>query len=280
MLAGKPLRAGAADQLDHFFFLDDGHAEVVGLAFIGVEHQRRFRSQRAIGEELQSADTDPVIAEIAADAGLQRRIQPALIDLLDNAQVQAAAFAQDLQRDQARWLIKVVDHGEAASERERLRVLHHVGQLIRCRVRNAILHDIHRSLEQDAGGRAIVRAHDLAAFRIGGRVGDAGGGQGGGIGPAGVPALGAEEDWVARRDLVQIGPVGKGAVVPEVLRPALPGNPLAGGALPRPLGNAFDGERFAGRLKDVYRFQGEGLRLPVQVGVREAGQNRLAIQVD
>ena len=164
---GQATGAGAADIVDHFFFFDQCHAGIPVFAGVSFEHERGLWSQRPIRKQLQCADANPVIAKVAAQPGLERRVQPTLIDLFDDAQAQIAAFPQYLQRHQARRVVKVVNHGEAALQGMVLRSLHHIRQLFGCWRGHLIAHDIHGGLQQDARGRAPFIAHDLAACGVG-----------------------------------------------------------------------------------------------------------------
>ena len=95
-----------------------------------------------------------------------------------------------------------------------------------------------------------------------------------------MSALGRQIDGIVRRDRVQIGAGGEGAVIPQILRPALPGDPFASGRLLRANMDAFQRSGFAGQLEDIDRTHRFRLRLPMQMGIGEPGQHRLAVQVN
>ena len=157
-------------------------------------------------------------------------LQPGLIDLLDHAQSQLAAFAQNLQEPpKARRIVKIMDHGEAGAVRQRLRVQHHVRQLlatsggVRAFSTNSIA--VSSSMPPRLAGGI---AKDLPALGVGRVIADASRSQRGRIRPCRharswqtgtLDCCGA----TASRSALP----GKARSVPQILRPALAGNPFA-----------------------------------------------------
>jgi hypothetical protein len=92
---------------------DVGHAdtEVARLTLVGIDHQRSAWTERAIGEDLQRTDADPVIAKALAQTQFQRVIDPGIVDVLDDTEVQLTTLSQELKRAQAVRPVEIVKTG-------------------------------------------------------------------------------------------------------------------------------------------------------------------------
>jgi len=274
------MRAGSEHAPGHRLLVGNDDAPVVRLALVGRDHGRRARAERAIGEDLLPADADPVVAKAPADARLVEVLDPGVVDVLDHAQAQLPALAQALQGGQAVRPVEVVDARQAGAPQALLSLGHPAGQRFQRRARDQPGDGVHRRVFQQNAGRVACRiADEAAAGRVGRGGGDPGQAQGRAVGPGRVAALGLEIDGMARRDRIQIGGGGKGAIRPHILHPAAPGDPLAGRGAAGPLLHPAQGFLFARHFEQVDFLQGLGEPLEVQVGVGQAGQDIPPTQV-
>ena len=196
--------AGTTDQGLHFLALDDGDAQVARLAFIGSEHQRSARTERAVGENLLRAEAQPVIAKAAAQTAVQRGLNPFVVNLLGHAQRQFATLAQDLQSLKTLRAVKIVQASQSGGERLLLGRGHQCGQLSWRRLRQVGAHKIHCRLQQNACRLALGIALNSSAWRIGRTGVQPTATKRCAVHPGGMAAFCAQVDRIRRRNCVQI----------------------------------------------------------------------------
>ena len=74
----------------------DDDAAVVRLALVGIDHQRGARAERAVGEDLDAADAQPVVAEARAQTERDGVLLQRQRNGLAHAQAQFAALFEDV----------------------------------------------------------------------------------------------------------------------------------------------------------------------------------------
>ena len=271
------MAAGAGHGLPQLLRRHEGHAEVAGLVLVRGQHPRRARAQGAVGEELDAADPQHVVAEAGAQAGGDRLVQPTGGDRLADPESPLAALAQELPGPQGADAVEVVDPGQAAAPGDGQGGGHGVGHLFRRHLRQLVRHQAGGRLEEDPRGLAGPVADHGAAGGVLGAAGHARGGEGRGVRPRGMAALGGEEDGVVRSGAVQELARGQLAGAPAVVVPAVAEDPLAGrggGGL------VADGLQHVlqPRQVGVDAGQAEGEALEVEVGVHQARQHAGALE--
>ncbi len=176
------------------------HAEVVRLRVFEewLAHGGGSADQRAVGEQLERADAQAVVAEPRAQAGVAEGREHRPADHHRGAERVHRALAPQLVGSD---LVQRVDTGRVAGRNAGRNVavvagLQRVDQLVDGGLGNDSLHQGLRRLEQQAGRLAVAVADDLAALRGLGRAGDPGAAERLRVRDCEVPGAVDEEDRV------------------------------------------------------------------------------------
>ena len=97
----QPGGTGPAHQLHHLFRVRGADAGVIRLALIRLDHPRRARAECAVGENLDAADPQILVAEAPAQADRFRMVEQRNGQILHDAEVQLAALVQHLDARKA-----------------------------------------------------------------------------------------------------------------------------------------------------------------------------------
>jgi hypothetical protein len=160
-----------------------GAARVVEVA---LREPGGLAAERAIGIELDALDGEPLVAERAVQAQLERRVEQVREQVARDAHGEAAGLGEPQVRvELALGDLRIADRGDAAGEELRLRALelpHELGRLVAEVEVGAMVADLHaveprehvaRGVGQLAGELAVGIAEELASLRVGCVAGDA-----------------------------------------------------------------------------------------------------------
>jgi hypothetical protein len=174
----------------------------------------------------------------------------------------------------------VVRAGEADAGHPLQRLIQHRAAFLLGRLRQDFFHQPLGGIDQHAGRVAVGVAHDLAAGRIRGLVGDAGQRQRAGVGPAGVAVDALEPGRAIGDDAVEFLRGREAAQLPVLLVPAAPAHPRAARVRARVGLDPLQGLRQRGGAGQVELGQHLAQAEHVAVGVDQAGQHGAAMHVD
>ena len=223
---------GALAQLAHLLGADHGDAAVVRPG-VRLEHERGLRAERAVGEELEAADAQPVVAEAGAQAERERGVELVAGQAGADAQGELAGLAQPLERGPGLGAL----HGADADQAELVGAGDGAGDRGvvggRGRTADGLPHELGGALLEDAGRLAGVVAPDRAAGRGLGVAGDAGAAERGGVDPEGVVVVALERDRAVGDGGVEVGagwPAGPGVGVEPGAEQEVALHPMPGDA--------------------------------------------------
>ena len=274
-------RIGVADPRAHVLFGVLQQTEIARRVGVRLEEIRGAGAHRAVHETLEAADAHPVVARAAGAHGLGHGA-PAL-----DRQVQRRAHGEAagaLEALETRQSAPGSGHVRRGGNPKGCRVTEPTGErrigLLLSRVRNGPLDQAFRLVLEDAGGRAVAVAENLAARGGGGVARDPRGFQRRRVGEPLVPVEAIDPHRIVGSDRVDPGVPRQRRAAPQRVIPVATLDPFAG---PEPGGVFLDAAHELlrrGGVPQVDRGQLEPAADEMGVTVGEARRNESAAGVD
>ncbi|MCU0607291.1 MAG: hypothetical protein MUF78_07715 [Candidatus Edwardsbacteria bacterium] len=230
--AGDAAGGGCGDQRQEFIAVGGQHAARSAFA-IRLEQVRGLGAQRAVGEQLQPAELQPVVAQAGPDPQGYQGFQRLFPQVVHGAQPQLPFLVQRLQQHRCLLRLHGVEPGQSHPDEPLLPGDQRRAVLPVRRLGDERIVMVGRLLAQDAAGAALGILLDHAAGLPLFRRGDAERADRRAVDPGRVPVLAPQERGIVRRDCVEVRRGGQPVVVPDVPVPAAAHDPFA---RPFPLG--------------------------------------------
>ena len=131
---------------------------------IRLEERRRPRTHRPVGEELDAADADPVVAEAGRHTRLPRAFDAVILDGIDPGREPPGCEQRLIRAQLGRARRHVLDGRHAERGRVLQRRPDPLADVVIRRRRDRARDELHRVVFEDARGLARAVAHDGAAL--------------------------------------------------------------------------------------------------------------------